>query len=101
MLTLDGFDEAIIGVGGNLGSQQLVMYDAGKIVSILIARDEFTRDEAVEWLELNIKGSYMGEYTPIIVETPETLGVENVHEMLEMVFADIEEEEHGINKLHR
>jgi len=88
MLTLDGLDEAIIGVGGQLGGPQLVMYDADKIIRVLMDQHEFTRDDAVEWLEINVKGAYMGEHTPIVVETPETMGAENVHEMLEAVFGE-------------
>jgi hypothetical protein len=49
---------------------------------------EFTRDEAVEWLEINIKGAYMGPNTPMIIETVDSFGVENVHEMLEVVFGE-------------
>ena len=88
MLTLDGLDEAIIGVGGHLGGPQLVMYDADKVIRVLMEQHEFTRDEAVEWLEINIKGAYMGPNTPMIIETVDSFGVENVHEMLEVVFGE-------------
>jgi hypothetical protein len=34
-----------------------------------MGRSEMTYEEAVEYFDFNIAGSYMGEYTPLYLET--------------------------------
>ena len=63
MLIADGLDEAIIGAS----TKDLAVYDIYKIIAILVARDGMTEEEALEFFEFNIDGSYMGEQTPIFV----------------------------------
>jgi hypothetical protein len=63
MLIADGLDEAIIGTS----TKDLAVYDVYKIIAILVARDGMTEEEALEFFEFNIDGSYMGEQTPIFV----------------------------------
>tara|TARA_R110000822_G_scaffold283024_1_gene404587 strand:+ start:122 stop:361 length:240 start_codon:yes stop_codon:yes gene_type:complete len=65
LLKLDGFDEAIIGVVERIGLQA-VCYDRSKVLSILAK--EMTEDEALEYFEFNILGSYVGETTPVFLE---------------------------------
>jgi hypothetical protein len=63
MLTADGFDDAIIGQT----TKDLVVYNVSTIIEILMERDEMTEEEALEFFDYNIDGSYMGEHTPIFV----------------------------------
>lgn len=63
MIIADGLDEAIIGTS----TKDLAVYDIYKIIAILVARDGMTEEEALEFFEFNIDGSYMGEQTPIFV----------------------------------
>jgi hypothetical protein len=63
MLTADGFDDAIIGQT----TKDLVVYNVSTIIEILMERDEMTEEEALEFFDYNIDGSYMGEQTPIFV----------------------------------
>jgi hypothetical protein len=65
LLKLDGFDEAIIGVVERIGLQA-VCYDRSKVLSILAK--EMTEDEALEYFEFNILGSYVGDTTPVFLE---------------------------------
>lgn len=64
-LTIDGHDEALIGIGGAY-NQMLAVYSETKLLEGLEARG-LTHAEAVEYLEFNIRGCYSGEHTPIIV----------------------------------
>ena len=41
----------------------------GTILELLMGRSEMTYEEAVEYFDFNIAGSYMGEYTPLYLET--------------------------------
>ena len=62
ILFADGFDEAIVGYCYNTGR---VIYDVQKMIGVLVNRDGMDVDEAIEFLEYNTFGSYMGEGTPI------------------------------------
>lgn len=64
-LTLDGFNEAILGVEDN---QMKIVYSTKKIISSLITNDEMTYEDAIEFFDYNIKGAYVGEKTPIFVD---------------------------------
>lgn len=59
----DGFDDAIIGVDDN---NLKIVYDIDKVIDILI-KDGMTDDEAIEFYEYNIAGSYVGENTPSFI----------------------------------
>lgn len=65
MLKADGLDEAIIGIGSRCGQKDLIIYDIDKVIWILMQRDGMTDEEAVEFFEFNIQGSWQGEETPI------------------------------------
>jgi hypothetical protein len=69
LLFADGFGSAIMGVsvtGGGSGDAKVV-YDYKKCISILIKRDGMTYDDAIEFLEYNTLGAYVGEHTPIFM----------------------------------
>lgn len=68
MKTADGFDDAIIGIGQRCGQEDLVVYDQEKCVDIL-AKD-MPREDAIEYFEFNVLGSWVGEDTPIFVYKP-------------------------------
>ena len=61
------FDEAIIGVAHRFGMDPVVAYDRTIVIDIL-AR-EMTREEAEEFFEFNTIGAWMGDLTPIFVDT--------------------------------
>lgn len=63
-LFLDGFDEALIGIAESNGSGMRAAYSYSKIVDILMERDGMTNDEAIEFYDFNIYGSYMGKNSP-------------------------------------
>jgi hypothetical protein len=60
----DGFDEAIIGV--DIKSMRLV-YSFSKCIDMLC--ETMSEEEAYEYFDFNILGSYIGEKTPIWVDT--------------------------------
>jgi hypothetical protein len=65
LLTIDGFDEAILGVVERAGLLA-VCYDRNKIIQILMR--DMNYEEAFEYYEFNILGAYMGEYTPVYLD---------------------------------
>ena len=68
LLTLDGFDEAILGVVERI-DLLVVCYDKNKIIRIL-TRD-MSEMQALEYYEFNILGAYMGESTPVYLDMME------------------------------
>ena len=64
----DGFDDAITGLTEMQPSrnQRLVTYDYDKLVRCC-RQQGMTEDEAVEYLEFNTIGAWVGELTPIVV----------------------------------
>jgi len=62
-LTADGFDDAVIGI--LYGFEPKAVYSVRKIVDILM--QDMSYEDAVEYFEYNIAGSYLGEKTPVYV----------------------------------
>jgi len=67
MLKADGFDEALIGIGRRCSQEDVLVYDFNKAVKILVNRDNMTEEEAVEYLEFNTVGAWVGNKTPVFV----------------------------------
>lgn len=61
----DGFDEAIIGYEPSSGR---LIYDRDKMVMIAVEDMEMDHQDAIEHLEYNVWGAYVGELTPIYIE---------------------------------
>lgn len=63
----EAFDEAIIGLAERAGGMTAVAYDRTRCVDIL-ARD-MSREDAEEFFEFNTAGAWVGEHTPVFVDT--------------------------------
>ena len=63
----DGFDDAILGMCVQFGAEPLVAYDYEKCVEILIERDGMTRIEAIDFIQFNVIGAYVGLNTPVFI----------------------------------
>ena len=68
MLLADGFDDCIIGLCSRANSPDVMAYDISKMVAKLMV-DGMTQEEAIEWFEFNILSAYMGEGTPVYIDT--------------------------------
>jgi hypothetical protein len=66
-LLMDGFDEALIGFSQRINEPMLAVYAWEKMVNTLIERDGMEYDDAVEYIDFNCIGAWVGEQTPIIV----------------------------------
>jgi hypothetical protein len=66
-LLMDGFDEALIGFSKRINEPLLAVYKWQRMVQILKNRDKMSYEEAVEYIEYNCIGAWIGEQTPIIV----------------------------------
>lgn len=68
-LLCDGFDEAIIGMAERINLGPVVAYDVDKMLEIMVKRDGMTYEEAMEYFDYNILGAWMGENTPVYIQT--------------------------------
>jgi len=66
-LKVDGHDDAIIGTGNSFGRTSVLIYDSEKIINKLMKRDKMTHEEAEEFFDYNIVGSYNGPGMPIFL----------------------------------
>jgi len=64
MMTADGFDEAIIGSITSYGRGETVLYSTQKILEVMMERDGMTAEDAIEFFNYNIIGSYNGNGMP-------------------------------------
>jgi len=67
MLKADGFDAAIIGITlSQPMREEIIVYDYEECLKILMK--EMTQEEAIEHMDFNVIGSYMGELTPLFMQ---------------------------------
>lgn len=66
LVTVDGFDEAIVGVVERIGLIA-VCYDRSKVIKILMR--DMNEDDAWDYYNYNIVGAYVGEATPVFLDT--------------------------------
>ena len=71
-LLADGFEDAFLGMGEVFGRPPLATYDRDKCIEIIIESsessgltDEEAYDEAEEFFEFNVAGSWVGDNTPV------------------------------------
>ena len=64
-LFFDGYDKAIIGIA-RLINMSVVAYDGQKIIKCLIEQG-MNHEEAMEFFDFNVAGSWVGDHTPIIL----------------------------------
>lgn len=69
-LLADGFEAAFIGPAIRCGQPALAAYSYEGAIQVLVNRDGMTYEEAVEWMEFNVVGAWMGPNTPIWIYDP-------------------------------
>jgi len=62
ILKADGLDEAVIGI--DTATMRLI-YSKSKCIEAMMANDDMTHEDAIEFLEYNTFNAYVGEQTPI------------------------------------
>ena len=65
ILMANGFDEAVIGIDDKT---MRLIYSVTQCIEILMVDMEMDIEEAVEFFEFNVKGSELGDKTPIWCE---------------------------------
>tara|TARA_R110000868_G_scaffold261278_1_gene519367 strand:+ start:1051 stop:1290 length:240 start_codon:yes stop_codon:yes gene_type:complete len=76
----DGFNDAIIGYEHNSGNW---VYDKEKMISIAVNEMSMSHEDAIEHLEYNVWGAYIGDKTPIYVQLASGDEIDDLIEMCE------------------
>jgi len=63
-LTADGFDAALVGC--TYGANVVAVYDIQRMIEVLV-NEGMEHDDAVEFLDYNVVGTYLGDKTPLYV----------------------------------
>jgi hypothetical protein len=66
-LTADGFDAGIVGI--TEASPLRVVYDYHTCVRVLMAVDGMSEEDALEHMNFNVTGSYVGDHTPVFIHS--------------------------------
>ena len=69
MITADGFKTAFVAVAFRYNGNDIAVYDYDLCIDVLIQRDEMSLQEAYEFMDYNVVGSYVGEETPLFIRT--------------------------------
>ena len=72
ILLADGFDRAFLGIGRVFSGPSIAVYDKSMVITIL-RESGMKLDEAYEYFDFNVAGAYVGEKTPMFVETKRSL----------------------------
>lgn len=67
VLLCDGFDEAFIGLSQRINEPLCAVYSYDKMIDVLMKRDGMEHEDAIDYLDFNVLGAWVGEQTPIIV----------------------------------
>ena len=69
LLWADGLLNAVIGIATRADGTRVVCYSIEKIIEVFMKRDGMTEEEAYEFYEFNVACAWVGDKTPIFVET--------------------------------
>lgn len=61
-----GYDDAVIGLGYQHTRGPVLIYDYDLIIAALM-RDGMSEDDAIEFYDFNVAGTWAGERTPVIM----------------------------------
>ena len=64
LIIADGFDDAILGYDVDNGR---IVYSISLCIEILIDNEGMNEEEALDHFYYNVKGSYIGERTPLYI----------------------------------
>ena len=67
LVKANGLEDAIIGVGSRINMPDVLIYSYNKCVKIFMEKEGWTHEEAIEWMDYNVVGAWVGDTTPIFV----------------------------------
>ena len=65
-LQMDGYEDCVVGISVGFKGSCLI-YDMRKIINKMKKDDGMTENEAWEYFDYNVLGSWMGDFTPVFL----------------------------------
>ena len=65
-LLADGFERALVGI--TKGSNPVAVYYINKMVGVLVEDEDMHPEDAMEYLDFNVIGAWVGEKTPMYID---------------------------------
>lgn len=66
MIKWTDLDDAILGTVERCGMERVFCYSHSKAVEIFMEQG-MSYEEAIEWIDFNVLGAYVGEHTPVFL----------------------------------
>jgi hypothetical protein len=63
-----GLDRAFLGLTREWSGHTRAVYDYDRCVKVFMRRDKMTEEDAIEFMDFNVVGAYVGEATPLFVK---------------------------------
>jgi hypothetical protein len=70
VITVDGMEQELIGYGDTFlssGITKVAVYDGDACIAALMKEQKWDIDEAMEFFQFNVLGSFLGEGMPVFV----------------------------------
>ena len=81
MRVADGFDDAFVGTTiSAFGRNQVALYDYDKCIMILMHDNHMTEEDAIEYFNFNVIGSWVDKGTPIFINQHSIKNIEDYKE---------------------
>ena len=74
-IVYDGFEDAFIGFAERCSSPGVAIYSYERMIHILMKRDDMSYGEAVEYIDFNVIGGWVGERTPYVMTGFHNIGL--------------------------
>jgi len=74
-LLFTGLESAFVGTAERINMPAVAVYDWHLLVKSVMDDTGGTYDEAVEYVEFNVAGAYVGESTPLILNRPDWVNI--------------------------
>lgn len=68
-LLADGLDPGLIGYA-EIEQGFVAVYSVARCMKYIAERDGIDEDDALEHLDVNVRGSFLGDFTPLFVDEP-------------------------------
>jgi len=76
-----GFDDAFVGTTiSAFGRNQVALYDYDKCIMILMHDNHMTEEDAIDYFNFNVIGSWVGNGTPIFINQHSVKDIEDYRE---------------------
>jgi hypothetical protein len=73
-LKAEGFDDCVVGIGSRMDNDvPIIIYDYDKCVKTLAEKNSMSLEDAMEYMDFNVTGAWLGDGTPMFVRVADNM----------------------------